>query len=79
MKLNKYWFKPKRYGIGAFPITWEGYLSIIIFLTLAFTLAILFSKKEYLILFYSLLTPLVITLVIISKIKTKGKWKWGWG
>ena len=24
--MSKYWFKPKRYGFGFFPISWEGWL-----------------------------------------------------
>lgn len=27
MKFNKYWFKPKRFGYGATPTTWEGFVS----------------------------------------------------
>jgi len=31
MKSNKYWFKPKRFGYGAEPTTWEGWALIAVF------------------------------------------------
>ena len=30
--MNPYWFKPRRYGFGASPCTWEGWLSTLVFL-----------------------------------------------
>ena len=36
--MSRYWFKPKRYGYGATPITWEGWV-----FTLAIMLVILGS------------------------------------
>ena len=32
MKSNKYWFRPKRFGMGAEPKTWEGWLLVIGFI-----------------------------------------------
>lgn len=34
--MKKYWFKPKKYGYGFFPISWEGYLSIFVFILFLF-------------------------------------------
>jgi hypothetical protein len=38
MKTNKYWFRPKKYGWGFTPISWEGWL-----LTLALIILIIAS------------------------------------
>jgi hypothetical protein len=27
--MSKYWFKPKRYGYGFYPVSWEGWLAIL--------------------------------------------------
>ena len=78
MKSNKYWFKPKTYGYGAQPTSWEGWLSVLIFavLFLLFLGISANTKYRFLIVFNVIL---VIGLVILSKNKTKGKWAWRWG
>lgn len=78
MKLNKYWFKPKRYGYGAYPSTWEGWLTIIIIMIL-FTYDIIeYTKIKSNLSLISAISLMVI-LVIISYIKTEGDWSWHWG
>ncbi|MCA9497468.1 MAG: hypothetical protein KC589_11095 [Nanoarchaeota archaeon] len=77
MKKNKYWFKPKSYGYGATPISWEGWV-----LTIAFILAIFILVKYTLYhpyLFYSWLILLIMILILIAKNKTEEKWAWRWG
>ena len=34
MKLNKYWFKPKSYGYGYYPITWEGWITVLLIISI---------------------------------------------
>lgn len=75
MKINKYWFKPKLYGYGAYPTTWEGWTLILIFLIL-FGYFIGDFKKTYSYISFSLAMFLVIILLIISYIKTQDGWSW---
>lgn len=77
MKLNKYWFKPKDYGYGAFPITWEGWACIVVFVI--GVLSTVSTAQESGNLFYLYLIAWIIIISYVSKIKTKGDWKWRWG
>lgn len=82
---NKFWFKPKNYGYGFYPISWEGWLSVLALLGLIFLSA--YSND-----FFSgevtnrqgarYLLDIVFTTTIASLIfikKTDGKLKWNWG
>ena len=87
IKIHTYWFKPKNYGYGYFPITWEGVL-----ITIAILILLLISA--YINNFFNIKTPpntrngfrfvLDLTLIILSfnpimekKTKEKVTWKWG--
>jgi len=73
--MNKYWFKPKRYGYGAYPSTWEGWLVTLIFvLFVAYRAYSVHSSR----LIFELIVYAVI-IIYITKIKTEEKWKWRWG
>ena len=78
-KTNKYWFKPKRYGYGATPISWEGWAMTLVFAFLVTLLAIYAVKTQNLAITLISFLTLLIIIVFISKIKTKEKWKWRWG
>lgn len=71
-----YWFIAKRYGIGATPVTWQGWA-----LSLAFAVALIIDVQ---------LSPSdIVTLVVgaillfsftyIAWLKTDGGWRWRWG
>jgi len=77
--MNKYWFRPKIYGYGAYPTTWEGWLVIIIFIALVIWRATDLEKHLDTTRHFIELISLVLILIIISIIKTEGKWKWRWG
>jgi hypothetical protein len=75
---NKYWFRPKRFGLGAEPTSWEGWLLVAAFV------AYMFALSHYLVPnhmgeFYLYFTIGMILLIYISKNKTDGPWKWNWG
>jgi hypothetical protein len=71
MELNEYWFKPKKYGYGAYPITFEGWLLLLLFI-----ICFIFFIQLH---FYFSAFGCVLFLVFFSKLKTKGEWKWRWG
>ena len=83
---KKYWFIPKNYGWGFFPISWEGWL-----VTLGFVLIILLSAYLNNVFNPELLTSkgiigycfdlllLIAIFVVLMKQKTKGKIKFYWG
>jgi len=79
---NKYWFRPKRYGYGFTPISWEGWVVTGVLLILVLTSA--YANNVF------TDTPLVqdwlrflLDVVILSMLfalqferKTKGELKW---
>ena len=81
--MTGYWFRPKRYGWGATPITWQGWA-----LTLATVLAIVavnlglrltqpHSWTLAVILSFDALA--LAFLFVICRRKTEGEWRWRWG
>jgi hypothetical protein len=82
--MTRYWFKPKRYGYGATPVTWEGWA-----VTAAFVLFVI--GASYWRLMHSLPTgedwyywlaavlAAAAVLVAVSYWKTDGEWRWQWG
>ena len=77
IKLNEYWFKPKKYGYGAYPYTWEGWLLMIAYIILLVLIIKNITFNNYL--FYISILMWTISIVFLSKEKTKEKWKWRWG
>ena len=75
---KKYWFKPKKYGYGAYPSSFEGFVLVIGYILAIYCiLAIgLISNPN---IYITLIIILTASLFIISKNKTDGEWKWRWG
>jgi hypothetical protein len=83
--MTRYWFKPKRYGYGATPITWEGWV-----VTFAAAAAVAGSVvvMELLLGKFGLAAWLVWVALIaagtwwfiqFSRGHTDGEWRWRWG
>jgi hypothetical protein len=80
--MTEYWFKPKRYGYGATPTTWQGWA-----VTLG-TVAVMVAVSVYLRLTghgWGLAMQLPFDalalgfLAIVVHRKTDGEWRWRWG
>ena len=72
-----YWFRPKAFGYGAVPVTWQGWA-----LTLALVLAaaLIGNLAEHRGTVYAvLLLPLVVGFLYLCWAKTDGGWGWRWG
>jgi uncharacterized membrane protein HdeD (DUF308 family) len=81
--MTTYWFKPKRYGYGATPTTWQGWvLTIGIVLTMVAVSLYLRPTAQslwalaFLLAFDALALA---TLAVIAYRKTDGEWRWRWG
>ena len=81
------WFKPKTYGYGATPVTWQGWAIVAGFVAAVVLLAwglIGFDRSESpgvfnLIMFFTFALLLVVAVWIVSKRNTDGEWRWRWG
>jgi hypothetical protein len=82
---EKYWFRPKSFGYGATPVTWQGWALTLgsALVVISTTMAALFAETSHWpgrrLLQTGCLIVLVATLVVtivISRIKTDGDWRW---
>jgi cell division protein FtsW (lipid II flippase) len=81
--MAEYWFKPKRYGYGATPVTWQGWAVTVgtVLAMVAVSLCRRLTAKSLWALVALLLfdAAAVAALVIVSYRKTDGGWRWRWG
>ena len=83
--MSTYWFKPKRYGYGATPVTWQGW--VVTIGTALVIVAAAFGVRATAIHSLWTLTGVLLaieaiaiaTLFIVSYRKTEGGWRWRWG
>ena len=82
--MARYWFKPRAYGYGATPVTWEGWAlaGATVLIIGAMTAALVSSGRNdaaavlpYLV----VVLGLIAGVVLVSKRKTDGAWRWRWG
>ncbi len=73
-----YWFRPKRYGYGASPANWKGWLATAVFAVLVLAVNLALARETPLI--YLGIFALMLALFgwIVWK-KTDGTWRWRWG
>jgi hypothetical protein len=88
---NPYWFKPKVFGYGASPTTWEGWLVVVGYCAVVglVTLMMLIASepgKVSVSVFWALWTVWLVVvaiattvLAVVSKRRTDGEWRWRWG
>jgi hypothetical protein len=81
--MNRYWFKPKIFGYGATPVTWEGwllatgYLVFVLFMTLG-----LLGREPSVVLWVLWVVVIVAVtaaMTWLARLKTEGEWRWRWG
>lgn len=69
-----YWFRPKLYGYGATPVTWQGWAVTTAFAAAMIALAL--TGDLILLLF---IPPLALSLALVARRMTDGEWRWRWG
>jgi hypothetical protein len=81
--MTRYWFRPKRYGYGATPITWEGWAVTLatVLAMVAVSLALRFETRSAwaLAVLIAFDVAALAALFIVSRRKTEGEWRWRWG
>jgi hypothetical protein len=81
--MAEYWFKPKRYGYGATPVTWQGWAVTLgtVLAMVAVSLYLRLTVKSLWALVALLIfdAAAIAALVVISYRKTDGGWRWRWG
>jgi hypothetical protein len=81
--MTEYWFKPKRYGYGATPTTWQGWaLTLgVVAAMVAVSLFLRLTERSYWAVAALLAFDLaaICMLAIFTYRKTDGEWRWRWG
>jgi len=81
--MTQYWFKPKRYGYGATPVTWQGWALIFGIVLAMVAVSVMLRVTEQA--FWGLAAIVAFdiaalgALTIVSHRKTDGEWHWRWG
>jgi hypothetical protein len=72
-----YWFRPKKFGFGAVPVTWQGWVATVLFGGFAGVLVNYGRHRDAI--WFVLLVPLVLAFLYLLAIKTDGEWRFRWG
>jgi len=81
--MNEFWFKPKIFGYGATPITWQGwafvtlYFAVIAVVTVALIDQV--SPAWAWIVWAAIVIMVTVAASRIMRQKTDGPWRWRWG
>lgn len=83
MNNERYWFKAKRYGWGWYPVTWQGWAVLVMYVFAVLTTVFYIDRHEHsasdsLMGFFPLVYILTVFLIIICyKTGEKPSWRWG--
>ena len=78
--MNDFWFKPKSFGYGATPVTWEGWAVVVAYLAVVLGCALMLTlRQEDWKMWASAIVIATVVMVPLSWMKTDGPWAWNWG
>ena len=83
--MARYWFRPKSYGFGATPITWEGWaisLAVAAVVAGSAVMMTVFVDRADLaawLIWAAFVAGITFWLVRVSRRRTEGEWRWRWG
>ena len=81
--MSTYWFKPREYGYGATPITWQGWAvtvgTMIVVVMSSLVVPALASGAASALSAFVIDALAIAALIIVSRRKTDGEWRWRWG
>jgi hypothetical protein len=80
--VTTYWFRPKDYGYGATPATWQGWaitIATMIVVVIVSLLVPTFGQSLWALAALVIDVLTIAALWIISRHKTNDEWRWRWG
>jgi signal transduction histidine kinase len=80
---NEFWFKPKTFGYGAVPTTWEGWALTGVYVAIVSACVVaMMVRKGSISTFVSSIAVIAVStivLIVVSVQKTEGAWGWNAG
>ena len=79
---QKYWFKAKLYGWGFTPATWQGWVVLLVHVTMITILAVILDTEASLIkVTFTFVVPVIFLTLLLFYIcyKTGERPRWQWG
>jgi hypothetical protein len=80
---HEFWFKPKTFGYGATPTTWEGWAVVAVYalVIMACVVAMIARKESFSthVSSMAVIAVATIALIVVSLQKTDGAWGWNAG
>lgn len=71
-----HWFAQKRFGYGAVPVTWQGWLTTLVYIALVCLLAWRMPTGT---LKFAAIAPVSVAYLYLIWTKTDGGFRWRWG
>ncbi len=82
--MTRYWFRPKRYGYGATPTTWEGWavtfgVAAVVAISVI-TMNVVVGRSDFTawIIWAICIAAVTFGFVRVAKGRTDGEWRWRW-
>jgi O-antigen/teichoic acid export membrane protein len=81
--MTTHWFRPKQYGYGATPVTWQGWVitiaAVIVLVAATYSLTALSAINLWFWAVVLIDAVVIAALLVVSRQKTDGEWRWRWG
>jgi hypothetical protein len=83
--MTRYWFRPKRYGYGATPVTWEGwaFTGLVVAIVAGSGWLLIGTNRTpdwtMLLVWWAIVAVVLAVTVAVTKSRTEGSWRWRWG
>jgi len=83
--MKEYWFRPKSYGYGFYPISWEGWIATLVFVGFLLLSAYvngffaleIEAKNGFSFLGEVFIFSVIFTMIFKDKVKGGLQWRWG--
>jgi hypothetical protein len=81
--MNEFWFKPKTFGYGATPSTWQGWAFLALYFAIIAVISAALVGQQSSVSAWVAWAAVVIMITIAAswmmRRKTDGPWRWRWG
>ncbi len=78
---KKYWFRSKKYGLGSYSHTWQGWAFLVLYVVFLFGMGLYVERGggEIDAMWWTGILVITALFIFITWKKTEGGWRWRWG